>query len=464
MANFGKVLETAELSIEQRETLEELLRVFNGVQPRNKMLRDYYEGDIYVPDFGVSINPDLLQNDQVCYWPDKAVNALAERITFDRFVFADGHEDADLQAIMRANRVGNAYTRYLPTKLTFGCMFGVVNATRNGVQIRFHSAQTAAALPDGNHDSGVIGAGFVISKWGRVTKRGAVVPTEIVLYEPSTVTILARIDRDWWYVADSAETPEESPLMFAFAHKSTGMKPFGQSRINKAVRSLTRDAVRTMWHMEVSSAFHAAPKLALLGLDDEQFDALSQRKPQLYMDSVFMSTRDGNGNVPELKQISGNSPQPFIEQLRCLAGFFSGATGVPISSLGIVQDNPISAEAMATSKEDLAIIAEADINADAEVLERMITAALAVNAGKAIDELPEEQQGVIAKFKQPHITSLPALADSITKVGAVAPWFVDTDIPWELMGFTEQDIARMVPVMDAYKAQQELRRLIEDAS
>lgn len=353
MAHFGKILETNDLAPEQREILEELLRVFHGVQPRNKMLRDYYEGDIYVPDYGVSINPDLLQNDQVCYWPDKAVNALAERINFDRYVFADGHQDAALDAIMRSNRVGNAYSRYLPTKLTFGCMFGVVNASPKGAQIRFHSAQTGAAIPDGNHDSGTIGAGFVISKWGRVTKRGAVVPTEIVLYEPKRVTILARIDRDYWYVADTAETPEESPLMFAFAHKSTGMKPFGQSRINKAVRSLTRDAVRTMWHMEISSAFHAAPKLALLGLDDEQFDALSQRKPQLYMDSVFMSTRDGNGNVPELKQISGNSPQPFIEQLRCLAGFFSGATGVPISSLGIVQDNPISAEAMATSKKTL---------------------------------------------------------------------------------------------------------------
>lgn len=246
MAHFGKILETNDLAPEQREILEELLRVFHCVQPRNKMLRDYYEGDIYVPDYGVSINPDLLQNDQVCYWPDKAVNALAERINFDRYVFADGHQDAALDAIMRSNRVGNAYSRYLPTKLTFGCMFGVVNASPKGAQIRFHSAQTGAAIPDGNHDSGTIGAGFVISKWGRVTKRGAVVPTEIVLYEPKRVTILARIDRDYWYVADTAETPEESPLMFAFAHKSTGMKPFGQSRINKAVRSLTRDAVRTM--------------------------------------------------------------------------------------------------------------------------------------------------------------------------------------------------------------------------
>ena len=63
-------------------------------------------------------------------------------------------------------------------------------------------------------------------------------------------------------------------------------------------------------------------------------------------------TRDEDGNVPTFGQIAAASMEPHIAYMRNLAARFSGATNVPISELGIVQDNPSSAEAIyATSGE-----------------------------------------------------------------------------------------------------------------
>ena len=50
------------------------------------------------------------------------------------------------------------------------------------------------------------------------------------------------------------------------------------------------------------------------------------------------------GNAPTLTQLPSNSPQALIDIIRCDAALFSGATGVPLNSMGIIQDNPSSAD------------------------------------------------------------------------------------------------------------------------
>jgi hypothetical protein len=48
----------------------------------NEMLRGYYDGRVKVSDYGSKAD---VPNDQTCHWPAKAVDALADRITLERF-------------------------------------------------------------------------------------------------------------------------------------------------------------------------------------------------------------------------------------------------------------------------------------------------------------------------------------------------------------------------------------------
>ncbi|WP_457835981.1 hypothetical protein, partial [Staphylococcus aureus] len=61
---------------------------------------------------------------------------------------------------------------------------------------------------------------------------------------------------------------------------------------------------------------------------------------------------------PILNQFPQVSMQPHAELLRFWGTLFSGETGIPVGSLGIIQDNPSSAEAIYAAKEDLVLEAE----------------------------------------------------------------------------------------------------------
>lgn len=76
-----------------------------------------------------------------------------------------------------------------------------------------------------------------------------------------------------------------------------------------------------------------------------------------------MSANPKTGDVPQYGQLSQGSMQPHSDYIRSLAARFSGETNVPLSSLGVVSDNPSSAEAIYAAKEDMVIDAQ-NLNGD----------------------------------------------------------------------------------------------------
>lgn len=459
---FQGLADARGLSAEQRATVQRLLEVRRAVMGRNGMLRAYYEGDVAVNDFGITIESATLVNDFVCHWPEKAVTSLADRERFDGFVFEDNFSDDGLVKSVNANRLVSAYRRYNSSKLMQGIMFACVNSVYGVPQVRFHSAETAWAEPDGNYDSGEIGAGIAIAKQGRTKWSGKrVVPTQVNFYEKGRVTVLELYGQGKW-TATVHDLPHEECMMYAFVHKSTGTKPFGQSRITKAVMSLTRAAVRTTWRMELSGAFYAMPKYAALGLTEAQFSAMVENKPKFYMDSMMLFTRDKQGNVPELQQFSGNSPQPFIDELEYYASQFCGATGVPMSNL-VDTGHYTSSDAMAAAANGLVIAAKDDIAADSDTLRRIALMMMAVGGNTTVDRLTDEQKTVTAHFLAPDMPSRSAMADSTLKNISALPWLAETDLALEDLGYEQSDIMRVKRARDNYTASQTLDAMLAQA-
>lgn len=439
-----------------RETLEELVYVLERTQSRNRGLRRYYDGDVVVEDYGLRITSDDLPNDQVCFWPEAAVDKLAERIRLDGFVTRDGQSDDALDAILMRNDVVNAYADYLPSKLMHGCAFAAVNRHDGHARVRFHSAETASALESDEYETGTVSAGMCIAASRRTEwSRHQPVPTQVNMYVPGRVTVIERVAQDRWE-AESYETREAAPMLVSFTHRANGLRPFGKSRISRAVRCLTRDAVRTMYRMGVLGAFYSMPSRALLGLTDEQYDAMANNKTKAYLDSMLLSTRDDDGNVPTYMQLAANSPQPLIEQLRFYASMFSGATGVPLNSLGVTTDNPSSAQAISAAREDICNAAELDIARDAESLRRVVMLALAVEQNVTTGELPDAQRDIVARFRPPTMASTAANADAAVKISGADARFAGSPVFYEMLGVSQADQARI----EAYAARAEGRAIL----
>jgi len=438
---FSGMERAAGVTDEAKSWIERLAYEYAMHTEHNKVLRDYYDGDVTVSDYGVTAD---IPNDQTCHWPAKAVDALADRIMLRSLLVHDGDQEL-LDSIERRNDLVNNYNRHVAVKLLYGCMAATVTRQLDGhARVRFHSAETFTALPSPDYTDGVVAAGLAIAR-REVTSwsNGKFVPTVVNLHLPNNVCELRQVALGQWEFSEGP-TREELPTLYVFKHKGTGtLSPFGQTRITQFVRTLTDDAIRCMWHMQVSGAFYSMAKMVLTGLTNEQFDAVMDNKSKYQLSRLLALTKGEDGDNPDVLQLSGNSPQPFIDELRALACQFSGATGVPLNSLGIVQDNPSSAEAIQASREDICLLAERDIKSDKATLRRVCQAALAVERNVTVAELDEGDADVMAQFDSPILYSLPARTDSAMKIASVDEGFAGSTPFREMVGMDESTIARL---------------------
>lgn len=443
MRDLNTLKDAAGLTTSQGETVEELVNILAYMDGRNSKLDAYYDGSIVVPELGLTIEREDFKSARsaiACYWPEKVVDALSDRIRLR--AVSDGTDEGVAQAIAAANNVVEQYDGFLISKLKHGVMFATVSAGEGAGAmpvIRFHTAKTAVAVPNEDMSYGVIGAGLAIARWGKLDqydKRR--VPVTVNLYEPDKTTVITRKGHKWEVSYDTPTVGE--PMMYAFVHKRTGEKPFGKSRITRFVQGLTQSAVRVLWDAEVSAALYAMPKDAILGLSDDQFDAMLSDKQKAYMDTLLLATTNDEGGTPSLQRLTANSPEVYRTQLMMLGSQLSGATGTPLNSLGIVQDNPSSAEAIQTSREDICLIAENDITSDRASMRAVMRCAAAVGGNTDLGGLLDSERDVRVTYSEPLLNSRAALADFAVKVAAIRPSFGETRVCARYLGFDEDTI------------------------
>lgn len=444
MSEITGIASAEGLTAAERAALEALLDVYNRTRGRNRALENYYEGDVVAKDIGVSILPKEadVHVDLSCDWAKKAVKALANLVRFDGFVFEGGERDDGLDRVMASCNFGAAFSRNRIGMLKKGCMFATVNSVGGRANVRFHSADSGAAIMDVANER--MGSGFVIADSRRTewSPRRAV-PVQVNLHMPGARVAIRREGETRW-VAEHVETPLDRPMMVAFAYGPTDTKPLGNSRITKQVRDLVDDVLRLRLALVLSTAFYAVPMRAILGLSDAMYDKLVKSKWGTYINPMLLATSNKGGSVPQLQQMPSNSPDALIRLIESDAKLFSGSTGVPLNSLGIVQDNPSSAEAIAESRKDLTDEAEDLI--EGQLVPAMRDVALmvmAVESNTTVDELDAGQLSIMPRFANPAMPSMAARTDAAMKIASIDEGFAGTDVFYEMAGFDQATISRI---------------------
>lgn len=144
--------------------------------------------------------------------------------------------------------------------------------------------------------------------------------------------------------------------------------------------------------------------------------------------------------------------QPHIDYMRSLAARFSGETNVPLSELGVVSDNPSSAEAVYVAKDSMIVDAQ-NLNADnGEALRDVALMALVVLNGT--DPAIERAYGLAIqpKFRNPFMPSVVSQADAMLRMVQAIPWFGDSDVALEELGFLDDQMLRLRPIRDRLNA------------
>lgn len=429
----------------ERQLLEELESVYNYHFSKNRKKNKYYEGNISVADVNLGIAlPESIRGLEIgCAWGSKTVDVLAARSMFDGFVGENGQKVETLDNIIEKNDLITEYMKACRDELKYGCTFATLSDdTKNGCKIRFHSPQTAAALWDG--EKGRIKCGMaIIDTMEDRYHPGTWIPSQINLYTDDAIWVL--IYQNGIYMAEKKPHKMGRPLMEALIWNATSRKPFGRSRIKEPVRRLIDGYVRTIANATIGLEFSTSPQKYLLGITDEQFDAVINNKFKQYVGSIIASTPNPEtGEKPSFGQLQQGTITPHVEMIRVLATQFSAATGLTVTDTGVVNDaNPTSYEAILAQSQTLVSMAEQLNKGNGSALKTIGLMALAISENKTMDELTDEQKDIIAHFKNPAMPSVAVTADAAIKIASARSGFAETDTFLEMIGFDQAEIRRI---------------------
>lgn len=205
--------------------------------------------------------------------------------------------------------------------------------------------------------------------------------------------------------------------------------------------SITDDAVREKARSEVAAEFAAFPQKWLLGTDAETIN--DKNRYSAAMGVMQEVAKDPDGDSPTIWQSPQLTMQPHIDYMRSLAAQFAGETDLPLSSLGVVSDNPSSAEAIYAAKEDLVIDAQNLNRSNAQALRSVALMALAVAHGTDWATERDAGHGVEPMFRDEARPSVVSMSDALLKQVQAIPWLADTSVALEMLGYTEEQRQRM---------------------
>ncbi len=429
VVNYGAVTQ------EELIMLQNCWKVWSEKLVRNALRTRYYRGQVPSLALPGTVPPEYRNLNTVVGWPARAVESLAARSVLNGFTTAA--DDGELDSILSANDFDLLYEEAKTSELIHSCSFwtvskGETSAGDPPVVINAYSALNATAIWDARRKRVAYGMAIVDAD-----DEG--VPSEVNLYTPKEVVTFKRTPgQRVWQVTRSLHSMGR-PLIEPMVHRPSIERPMGVSRITRAVMSLTDSAMRTEMEAEVSSALYSAPKRYLIGVDPSDFEGGWDS----YLDAIMTIQRGVDDANPSVGQFAPSSPAPFSERMRDLAARFAGETGVPMSSLGVVHDNPASADAIAAAREDLIIEAEALNRTNGRALRNVCLMALATAKNVSFADLGDELTHLKPLWGPADKPSRAAQADSALKIVQALPSIQDTRVAMELSGLTEDQIDRI---------------------
>ena len=446
----------------------QVYEVWTRNRAKNGVRRAYYEGENRLKNIGIAIPPELEDMRIVVGWPKKAVTALANRSRFDGWT--NGGDDSDLNAIMDQNAFARKYRQLARSELVHGLAFVTVmhgDADEPDVRIRAYSAVNAACTWDYRLER--VKCGLTVHD---VDVRG--VPTRYVLYEPDCIVDIRRLDsvggmafptgfKRWTYAVEAH--PMGRPPFEPLVYGADADYPLGHSRISRAVMDITDRAVRESLRTELASELAATPQKYLLGgtkADMLQATAGKTRWEQ-YIGSVTWITKDKDGDVPQYGQLPQVSMQPHIDYRAALAAEFAAETSVPIEMLGVQSKTYTSSDSARANLEELVQAAE-DMNDDNGASLRTIgRMALAVKRNEPYSKVTDD---VIPIFKDPSRPSIVGQADAIVKICSTEglSWIANTSVALEMLGFNDDQRARMATEKRRIDASQRILQMEQAAA
>jgi len=431
------------------QTMEEAARVVSVQPPAAALLyaQDKLQMRVRLSEMGIPCPAwarvdnaaELERFGAVIGWPRKVVFGLSDLLIWDGVTSSTGSDNPfEIDDLLAATGFELEIAQTIPSSLTHSVAFltlrkGIEAAGEPPVIIQGHSADWAAGL------------------WDRVRRRlsyGLTIddiddagrPTRFTLYTADSTCIVELNAASAWRIIHAELHGMGAPMMEALPFEPSLDRPLGRSRISRDVMSITQRAMRTVLREELATELFTAPGILLSGVDSDLIDDLRSWDWKLGTIKTISSGEEPEG--PKVTVLPQQSSQPFTEQMRALATELSGVSSLPVSSLGVIQDNPSSAEALYAAKEELVIKAKNAQRVFDAALNRVYAHAVMMRDG--IDEMTPELRSLATRWGDPAHPSIVSQSDAIVKQISALPWLAESPVVLEELGYSGSQIARLM--------------------
>lgn len=309
-------------------------------RPRTDLRYRYYEMKKHPRDLFSTSEIAEYRLKPVLGWCTKAVDSLADRLQFRGWKT----DNFNLTSIFQMNNADIFFDSAILSALINGCSFVYISVDETGFP--------RLEVIDGSNATGIIDPvtnllkeGYAVlerDKQGQPLQEAHFLPGQTIFYEKG---------RNPYSVINTAAAPLLVPVLY----RPDARRPFGHSRISRAMMTLTDGAARTVKRSEISAEFYSVPQKYVLGVDP---DAQPIDKWLATISSLLQITKDEDGDRPTVGQFQQQSMQPHIDHIRTFAALFAGESGLTMDDLGFISDNPSSAEAIKASHESLRVLTE----------------------------------------------------------------------------------------------------------
>ena len=321
--------------------LEWLKRKLTQKQTRVNLRYQYYEMKNFVPEISNMLPASFRNVARSLGWCAKAVDSLANRISFLEF----SNDGGNLSEIFRLNNQDILTDSAVSSALISACSFIFIELDENG----FPRLQVI----DGANATGEIDpVTMLLTEGYAVLERDARTDKPILEgYFLPNVTYYFRNG----VLDESLTLHHKAPfsLLVPIVNRPDAKRPFGHSRISRSCMDCVQTVIRTLRRSEVSAEFYSVPQKYIVGLSPEvEFNGMYAT-----ISSFFAVQKDDEKDKPTIGQFQGQSMTPFVDQMKMLASVFAGETGLTLDDLGFSTDNPASSEAIKASHENLRLTA-----------------------------------------------------------------------------------------------------------
>lgn len=439
----------------------------------NKVKADFYDMSYIWEDLGVSIPRRFRNLRAVSGWGQKAVDHLARRTRMEAFTAQDPAvlEDLDVYGLWSDNNMEVDLQSAIVSSLIHSpgfllSMRGMQEFNEPDVVISAHDALNATG--EWNWSRRGLDSALAIIDRRRDSLFGeeSIVTRMVFFWEDMCFQVVRdKVGGRWtekWSVDPQQYGLGRIPMEALLYHPRTS-RPFGGSRITPAVQYLIHAATRTMVRAELGSEFYVAPQRYALNVSEEDLSSGENAKTNpadafnaaVQKMLIVRPSEDPEDPDPVVGQFAQGSMQPHSEILRMFATLMSGETSIPVGSLGVIQDNPSSAEAIYANKEDLVLEAEECVRVYTPAVRRTMLNSIQMRDN--LSEVPDGLKSLGVRWIDPSMPSRNQAADYVMKqvAGGVLP--AASKITLEKLGYDQPTIDRIAEEQRIQAARETVR-------